>query len=72
MMGKVNQERLAEYLGELQRKENPNNRNVAALKGETLTSNPYISIQPIPKPPSAPALKLLIRRSISSRKVEVV
>ncbi|KAI3990383.1 hypothetical protein MKX01_012181 [Papaver californicum] len=53
MMGKVNQERLAEYLGELQRKENTNDRYVAALKGETLTRNPYVRIQPIPKPPSS-------------------
>ncbi|KAB1212838.1 hypothetical protein CJ030_MR5G010138 [Morella rubra] len=49
MMGKVNQERLAEYLGELQRKENTNDRYVAALRGETLTRNPYVRIQPIPK-----------------------
>uniref|UniRef100_A0A6N2LU05 Uncharacterized protein n=2 Tax=Salix viminalis TaxID=40686 RepID=A0A6N2LU05_SALVM len=50
MMGKVNQERLAEYLGELQRKEDTNDRYVAALRGETLTRNPYVRIQPIPKP----------------------
>lgn len=49
MMGKVNQERLAEYLGELQRKQDTNDRYVAALKGETLTRNPYVRIQPIPK-----------------------
>ncbi|XWS22573.1 hypothetical protein CRYUN_Cryun29cG0048100 [Craigia yunnanensis] len=49
MMGKVNQERLAEYLGELQRKEDTNDRYVAALRGETLTRNPYQRIQPIPK-----------------------
>ncbi|KAG9454912.1 hypothetical protein H6P81_007816 [Aristolochia fimbriata] len=49
MMGKVNQERLAEFLGELQRKENTNDRYVAALRGETLTRNPYVRIQPIPK-----------------------
>ena len=48
MMGKVNQERLAEYLGELQRKEDTNDRYVAALRGETLTRNPYVIIQPIP------------------------
>ncbi|RAL45699.1 unnamed protein product [Cuscuta campestris] len=48
MMGKVNKERLAEYLGELQRKENTNDRYVAALKGETLTRNPYVRIQPVP------------------------
>ncbi|XP_021293262.1 uncharacterized protein LOC110423370 [Herrania umbratica] len=48
MMGKVNQERLAEYLGELQRKEDTNDRYVAALRGETLTRNPYQRIQPIP------------------------
>nr|GEW62116.1 GTP cyclohydrolase 1 type like [Tanacetum cinerariifolium] len=46
MMGKVNKERLGEFLGELQRKEDTNDRYVAALKGETLTRNPYIRIQP--------------------------
>lgn len=50
MMGKVNQERLAEYLGELQRKEDTNDRYVAALRGETLTRNPYQRIQPVPQP----------------------
>ena len=49
MMGQVNKERLAEYLGELQRKENTNDRYVAALRGETLTRNPYVRIKPIPK-----------------------
>ncbi|XVF89356.1 hypothetical protein PTKIN_Ptkin19aG0123800 [Pterospermum kingtungense] len=49
MMGKVNQERLAEYLGELKRKEDTNDRYVAALRGETLTRTPYQRIQPIPK-----------------------
>ncbi|KAJ0099036.1 hypothetical protein Patl1_19787 [Pistacia atlantica] len=49
MMGKVNQERLAEYLGELQRKEDTNDRYVAALRGETLTRKPYVRIQPIRK-----------------------
>lgn len=49
MMGKVNQERLAEYLGELQRKENTNDRYVAALRGETLTRKPYQRIQLISK-----------------------
>ncbi|XP_073058799.1 uncharacterized protein [Primulina huaijiensis] len=49
MMGKVNQERLAEFLGELKRKENTNDRYVAALKGETLTRNPYVRIQSVPK-----------------------
>ena len=49
MMGKVNQERLAEFLGELQRKEDINDRYVAALRGETLTRKPYERIQPIPK-----------------------
>lgn len=48
MMGQVNRERLAEYLGELQRKEDTNDRYVAALKGETLTRKPYVRIQPIP------------------------
>ncbi|KAL6004533.1 hypothetical protein ACLOJK_005088 [Asimina triloba] len=49
MMGQVNRERLAEFLGELQRKEDTNDRYVAALRGETLTRNPYVRIQPIPK-----------------------
>ncbi|GER33852.1 hypothetical protein STAS_10013 [Striga asiatica] len=48
MMGKVNQERLAEFLGELKRKEDTNDRYVAALRGETLTRNPYVRIQPVP------------------------
>lgn len=48
MMGKVNQERLAEFLAELQRKEDTNDRYVAALRGETLTRNPYQRIQPVP------------------------
>ncbi|GKE61223.1 hypothetical protein Tco_1511590, partial [Tanacetum coccineum] len=50
MMGKVNKERLGEFLGELQRKEDTNDRYVAALKGETLTRNPYIRIQPTTPP----------------------
>lgn len=49
MMGKVNQERLAEYLGELKRKEDTNDRYVAALRGETLTRKPYVRIQPVSK-----------------------
>ncbi|KAL5568775.1 hypothetical protein UlMin_025350 [Ulmus minor] len=49
MMGQVNRERLAEFLGELQRKEDTNDRYVAALRGETLTRKPYVRIQPIPK-----------------------
>ncbi|KAH6768733.1 centrosomal protein [Perilla frutescens var. frutescens] len=52
MMGKVNQERLAEYLGELKRKEDTNDRYVAALRGETLTRKPYVRIQPVPRPSS--------------------
>lgn len=47
MMGQVNRERLAEYLGELQRKEDTNDRYVAALKGETLTRKRYERIQPV-------------------------
>ncbi|KAK4778097.1 hypothetical protein SAY87_018284 [Trapa incisa] len=49
IMGQVNRERLAEYLGELQRKENTNDRYVAALRGETLTRKPYQRIQPVPQ-----------------------
>ncbi|KAK8363983.1 hypothetical protein V6Z12_A03G198900 [Gossypium hirsutum] len=41
--------RLVEYLGELQRKEDTNDRYVAALRGETLTRTPYQRIQPVPK-----------------------
>ncbi|KAJ3687302.1 hypothetical protein LUZ61_016466 [Rhynchospora tenuis] len=48
MMGQVNKERLAEFLGELQRKEDTNDRYVAALRGETLTRKPYVRIQPVP------------------------
>ena len=50
MMGQVNRERLAEFLGELQRKEDTNDRYVAALKGETLTRKRYERIQPVPAP----------------------
>lgn len=50
MMGKVNKERLGEFLGELQRKEDTNDRYVAALRGETLTRNPYARVQAVPKP----------------------
>lgn len=57
MMGQVNRERLAEYLGELQRKEDTNDRYVAALKGETLTRKPYVRIQPIPKQSNDAAVK---------------
>ncbi|KAL2475857.1 hypothetical protein Adt_36593 [Abeliophyllum distichum] len=49
MMGKVNRERLGEYLEELKRKEDTNDRYVAALRGETLTRKPYVRIQPIPE-----------------------
>jgi len=49
MMGQVNKERLAEYLGELKRKEDTNDRYIAALRGETLTRKPYVRIQPIPE-----------------------
>jgi hypothetical protein len=48
MMGQVNRERLAEFLGELQRKEDTNDRYVAALKGETLTRKRYERIQAVP------------------------
>jgi hypothetical protein len=44
-MGQVNKERLAEFLGELQRKEDTIDRYVAALRGETLTRKPYVRIQ---------------------------
>ncbi|XP_062093068.1 uncharacterized protein LOC133798656 [Humulus lupulus] len=49
MMGQTNRERLAEFLGELERKEDTNDRYVAALRGETLTRKPYVRIQPMPK-----------------------
>ncbi|KAJ3674827.1 hypothetical protein LUZ60_005443 [Juncus effusus] len=50
MMGQVNRDRLAEFLGEIQRKEDTNDRYVAALKGETLTRKPYVRIQPVADP----------------------
>lgn len=53
MMGQVNKDRLAEFLGELQRKEDTNDRYVAALKGETLTRKRYERIQPVPAPVQA-------------------
>ncbi|XP_057474323.1 uncharacterized protein LOC130762607 [Actinidia eriantha] len=53
MMGKVNSDRLEEFLGELHRKEDTNDRYVAALRGETLIRNPYVRIQPIPKESSS-------------------
>ncbi|KAK7861514.1 hypothetical protein CFP56_000195 [Quercus suber] len=46
-MAKVNRHRLAEYLGELRRKEDTNNRYVAALRGETLTRNPHLDLEMI-------------------------
>lgn len=51
---RVNRERLAEYLGELQRKEDTNDRYVAALRGETLTRNPHQRIQPAPQQNARP------------------
>ncbi|KAL3503772.1 hypothetical protein ACH5RR_038221 [Cinchona calisaya] len=57
MMGKVNKERLGEFLGELQRKEDTNDRYIAALRGETLTRNPYVRVQPLPKPDTAEVSK---------------
>lgn len=57
MMGQTNKERLAEFLGELQRKEDTNDRYVAALRGETLTRKPYVRIQPVPKESGGPAEK---------------
>ncbi|CAM8905682.1 hypothetical protein QQ045_010703 [Rhodiola kirilowii] len=55
LMAKVNQDRLAEFLGEIQRKEDTNDRYVAALKGETLTRNPYVRIQSVPSQSNTPA-----------------
>ncbi|KAG0576585.1 hypothetical protein KC19_5G091700 [Ceratodon purpureus] len=40
MVGKVNKERLGQLLGEIQRKENTEDRYAAALRGETLTGPP--------------------------------
>ncbi|CDP19344.1 unnamed protein product [Coffea canephora] len=57
MMGKVNKERLGEFLGELQRKEDTNDRYVAALRGETLTRNPYVRMQPVPEQSAAEVSK---------------
>ena len=42
MMETVNQERLVEYLEELQRKEDTNDYYAATLGGETLTRNPHL------------------------------
>ncbi|XP_051128729.1 uncharacterized protein LOC127249784 [Andrographis paniculata] len=50
MMGKVNKERLGEFLEELKNKEDTNDRYVAALKGETLIRKPYERIQQVPNP----------------------
>lgn len=40
MVGRVNKERLGQLLGEIQRKENTEDRYAAALRGETLTGPP--------------------------------
>lgn len=48
-MGQVNREWLAEYLGELQRKEDTNDRYLAALRGEVLTRNAQATVQSLPK-----------------------
>lgn len=40
MMGRVNKERLGQYLGGIQRKENTEDRFSAALRGETLAGPP--------------------------------
>ena len=42
MLETVNQERLVEYLEELQRKEDTNDCYAASLGGETLTRNPHL------------------------------
>eukprot|EP00252_Welwitschia_mirabilis_P019949 TRINITY_DN4765_c0_g1_i1.p1 TRINITY_DN4765_c0_g1~~TRINITY_DN4765_c0_g1_i1.p1 ORF type:complete len:127 (+),score=4.72 TRINITY_DN4765_c0_g1_i1:147-527(+) len=44
----VNNSWLQEYLGELQRKEDTNDRYVAALRGEILVRKPIPRIQPSP------------------------
>lgn len=45
MMGKVNKERLGQFLQEIQRKENTEDRYAAALRGETLTGTPEARIR---------------------------
>ncbi|KAL2630602.1 hypothetical protein R1flu_015288 [Riccia fluitans] len=45
VMGRVNKERLAQLLGEIQRKENTEDRYKAALRGETLTGTPEARIR---------------------------
>ncbi|WCJ28621.1 hypothetical protein M5689_010308 [Euphorbia peplus] len=45
MMGKVNQERLAEYLGELKRKEDTNDRYVAALRDWNCYKICYVEVR---------------------------
>ncbi|XP_010923835.1 uncharacterized protein [Elaeis guineensis] len=57
MMGQVNREWLAEYLGELQRKEDTNDRYLAALRGEVLTRNAHARVQPLPKQTSGETSK---------------
>lgn len=45
VIGRVNKERLAQFLGEIQRKENTEDRYKAALRGETLTGTPEARIR---------------------------
>ncbi|OAE31260.1 hypothetical protein AXG93_1962s1170 [Marchantia polymorpha subsp. ruderalis] len=45
VMGRVNKERLGQLLGEIQRKEDTEDRYKAALRGETLTGTPEARIR---------------------------
>ncbi|CAM6106417.1 unnamed protein product [Calypogeia fissa] len=45
IVGRVNKERLAQFLGEIQRKEDIEDRYKAALRGETLTGTPEARIR---------------------------
>ncbi|GAU40551.1 hypothetical protein TSUD_367540 [Trifolium subterraneum] len=69
MMGQVNKERLAEYLGELQRKENTNDRYVAALRGETLTRKPYMILSGVSPSATYPVADPTAEENSQDRKV---
>ncbi|KAL6899057.1 hypothetical protein ACP4OV_005715 [Aristida adscensionis] len=67
MMGQVNRERLAEFLGELQTKEDTNDRYVAALKGETLTRKRYERIQPVNGQPTQETVKATTQETAKAK-----
>jgi len=58
IVGRVNKERLGQLLGEIQRKENTEDRYAAALRGETLTGPPGARVRGgagTSMPPGAPS-----------------